>query len=190
MKRLLLAPFTMHRRVLEMIRRETRNAREGKPARIIAKMNALVEEGVIRALYAASAGGRADRPHRARRLLAAARRARRVGQHPRALDPRPLPRASPRVVLRERRRRRTCGCRPPTGWDATCSGASKSRFRCATRRCASAVIDEGLKAYLADNREAWALDADGRWSKVRPRRGAQAPLRAERAARHVCSATD
>ena len=54
LKRLLLAPFTMHRRVLELIRRETRNAREGKPARIIAKMNALVEEGVIRALYAAS----------------------------------------------------------------------------------------------------------------------------------------
>ena len=57
MKRLLLAPFTMHRRVLELIRRETRNARDGKPARIIAKMNALVEEGVIRALYAASAAG-------------------------------------------------------------------------------------------------------------------------------------
>ena len=57
LKRLLLAPFTMHRRVLDMIRRETRHAREGRPARIIAKMNALVEEGVIRALYAASAAG-------------------------------------------------------------------------------------------------------------------------------------
>ena len=57
MKRLMLAPFTMHRRVLELIKRETRNARDGKPARIIAKMNALVEEGVIRALYAASAAG-------------------------------------------------------------------------------------------------------------------------------------
>ena len=57
MRRLLLAPFTMHRRILEMIRREMRHAREGKPARIVAKMNALVEEGVIRALYAASAAG-------------------------------------------------------------------------------------------------------------------------------------
>ena len=57
MRRLLLAPFTMHRRVIEMIRRETRHAREGRPARIAAKMNALLEEGVIRALYAASQAG-------------------------------------------------------------------------------------------------------------------------------------
>ncbi|HET9046746.1 MAG TPA: polyphosphate kinase 1, partial [Casimicrobiaceae bacterium] len=57
LKRLLLAPFTMHRRIVELIRRETKNAKEGKPARIKAKMNALVEEGVIRALQAASQAG-------------------------------------------------------------------------------------------------------------------------------------
>jgi polyphosphate kinase len=50
-------PFTMHARLLDAIRREARHAREGKPARIVAKMNALLEEGVIRALYTASAGG-------------------------------------------------------------------------------------------------------------------------------------
>jgi polyphosphate kinase len=33
------------------------------------------------------------------------------------------------------------------------------------------VVEEGLKAYLADNREAWELDAEGRWSKVKARRG-------------------
>ena len=47
----------MHRRIVEMIRRETKHAQEGKPARIKAKMNALVEEGVIRALQAASQAG-------------------------------------------------------------------------------------------------------------------------------------
>jgi len=57
MKRLMLAPFTMHRRIVELIRRETRNAKEGKPARIKAKMNALTDEGVIRALQAASQAG-------------------------------------------------------------------------------------------------------------------------------------
>src|SRR6478752_5384065 len=39
MKRLMLAPFTMQRRVIEMIRREARHAKEGRPARIKAKMN-------------------------------------------------------------------------------------------------------------------------------------------------------
>jgi polyphosphate kinase len=35
------------------------------------------------------------------------------------------------------------------------------------------VVDEGLKAYLADNREAWQLDPNGCWSLVKPRRGAK-----------------
>jgi polyphosphate kinase len=34
-------------------------------------------------------------------------------------------------------------------------------------------VDEGLKAYLADNREAWQLDANGCWSPVKPRRGSK-----------------
>ena len=57
LKRLWLAPFTMHRHLLDAIRRETRHAKEGKPAKIIAKMNALVEEAVIKALYTASEAG-------------------------------------------------------------------------------------------------------------------------------------
>jgi polyphosphate kinase len=57
MRRLLLAPFTMHRRVLAMIRREEANAKAGRPARIIAKMNSLVEERIITALYRASQAG-------------------------------------------------------------------------------------------------------------------------------------
>jgi len=35
------------------------------------------------------------------------------------------------------------------------------------------VIDEGLRVYLTDNRDAWTLDADGAWSRARPRRGAR-----------------
>ena len=78
---------------------------EGKPARIIAKMNALLEPEIIEALYAASQAGREDRPDRARRVRAAAGRRGPVGEHPRALDRRPLPRALARVLLPERRRR-------------------------------------------------------------------------------------
>lgn len=55
--RLLLAPFTLHDGLIAAIARETRNARAGKRAHIIAKMNSLVERGLIEALYAASRAG-------------------------------------------------------------------------------------------------------------------------------------
>ena len=56
-RKLLIAPANMRARFLEMIAREAGFARAGKPARIIAKMNALVDEEIITALYAASQDG-------------------------------------------------------------------------------------------------------------------------------------
>jgi polyphosphate kinase len=53
----LVAPFTLHERMLELIRREAAHARQGLPARIIAKMNALVDGQIIAALYEASQAG-------------------------------------------------------------------------------------------------------------------------------------
>jgi polyphosphate kinase len=55
--RLVTAPRDMHRTVLEWISRETAHAREGLPARIRAKLNALVDTAVIEALYDASRAG-------------------------------------------------------------------------------------------------------------------------------------
>ncbi|MBM4778853.1 MAG: polyphosphate kinase 1 [Archangiaceae bacterium] len=56
-KRLAVAPNTLQTKVLEMIERETQKARKGEPARILGKMNALVDPVIIRALYAASQAG-------------------------------------------------------------------------------------------------------------------------------------
>lgn len=56
-RHLLVAPFNLHRRINELIAREARNAAAGKPARIIAKMNSLVDKGTIDSLYAASQAG-------------------------------------------------------------------------------------------------------------------------------------
>jgi polyphosphate kinase len=56
-RRLSVAPFSLHEKVLSLIGRETEKAREGLPSRIVAKMNSLVDERVIRALYRASAAG-------------------------------------------------------------------------------------------------------------------------------------
>lgn len=57
MKKLLVAPFNMHDRMMEMVERETAHAREGLPSGITAKMNSLVDEEIIEALYRASAAG-------------------------------------------------------------------------------------------------------------------------------------
>jgi len=54
---LLVAPLTMAESFLGLIRRETEHARAGRPAHIVAKMNALLEPSVIEALYAASQAG-------------------------------------------------------------------------------------------------------------------------------------
>src|SRR5688572_19577295 len=57
MKHLWQSPFTLHKRIVAAVRNEAAHAAEGKPARIIAKMNALLEPQIIEELYAASAAG-------------------------------------------------------------------------------------------------------------------------------------
>jgi polyphosphate kinase len=57
MRKLVLAPFEWHERLLQLIERETENAHRGLPARIIAKINSLAERRVIEALYRASQAG-------------------------------------------------------------------------------------------------------------------------------------
>lgn len=57
MRKILVAPFELHDRMLALIRREAANAQKGLPARIIAKMNALVDREIIEALYEASRAG-------------------------------------------------------------------------------------------------------------------------------------
>jgi polyphosphate kinase len=54
---LLVAPLTMAESFLGLIRREQEHAQAGRPAHIVAKMNALLEPSVIEALYVASQAG-------------------------------------------------------------------------------------------------------------------------------------
>ena len=56
-KKLLVAPFDLQKRLLEFIDREIHHAKQGLPARIIAKMNSLVDPPIIAALYRASRAG-------------------------------------------------------------------------------------------------------------------------------------
>ena len=175
--RLLLAPFTMHRRVIEMIRREARLAREGKPARIIAKMNALLEEGVINALIAASQAGVeidlivrgacALRPGvagftgnvRVRSILGRFLEHHRVWYFGNAGD--------------------------PEVWLSSADWMGRNLFKrievafpVRDPVLRQRVIDEALLLCLADNRDAWTLAADGGWKKAAPR-GRAAPRSAQ-----------
>jgi len=57
LRRLLQSPFNLHESLQALIERESANARAGKSARIIVKLNALVEPQIIETLYAASRSG-------------------------------------------------------------------------------------------------------------------------------------
>ena len=57
MSEFLAAPFELHAAMLRLIRREAEHARRGLPARIVAKMNSLVDSEAIGALYEASQAG-------------------------------------------------------------------------------------------------------------------------------------
>ena len=56
-RQLLVAPVSLRDRMIEMINREAENCRQGKTARIVAKMNSLVDREVIQTLYLASQAG-------------------------------------------------------------------------------------------------------------------------------------
>ena len=56
-KHLLVAPFHLHRGIIDLINAEISSAKAGRPAKIFAKVNSLVDPEVIQALYAASNAG-------------------------------------------------------------------------------------------------------------------------------------
>ncbi len=173
MKRLLLAPFTMHRRVLEMIRRETRIAKEGRPAQIVAKMNALVEEGVVRALYAASeAGVKID-------LIVRGACALRPGVP--GLSENIRVRSILGRFLEHHRVWYFANDGDPDVWLSSADWMGRNMFRRVEVAfpvrdpvLRKRVVDEGLRTYLADNVDAWELHSDGSWTRVSRRRGTRA----------------
>ena len=56
-RQLLVAPVSLRDRMVEMIKREAENCRQGKTGRIVAKMNSLVDSQIIQTLYEASQAG-------------------------------------------------------------------------------------------------------------------------------------
>ncbi len=173
LRRLLLSPFTMHRQVIAKIRREARNVRSGRPARIVAKMNALVEKGVIDALYEASqAGVRVDLVVRGACALRPGVRG--LSEHIRV-------RSIVGRFLEHHRVWMFANDGDPDVWLSSADWMGRNLFRrievafpVRDPDLKRRVVEEGLSCYLGDNVDAWELRPDGRWTRVRARRGARA----------------
>ncbi|TAM62672.1 MAG: polyphosphate kinase 1 [Rhodanobacter sp.] len=167
LKRLLHSPFTLYTSVLAKIERETVHARNGRPARIVAKLNALNEARVIEALYRASqAGVEIDLIVRGACTL-------RPG----------LPGVSERIRVRSIIGRFLEHSR--VYWFANngeselyCASADwmernlmrriEVAFPILDPALAERVFEETLANGLADNTQAWLLDSDGRYTRVEP----------------------
>jgi polyphosphate kinase len=156
------SPFTLHSQVLRAIQNETKLAKAGKNAQIIAKMNALLEPEIISALYEASrAGVKID-------LIVRGVCALRPG----------VPGLSDNISVRSIIGRflehtRIFYFRNDLAHDVYLSSADwmdRNFFRrievcfpLLDNKLKKRVIDEGLKTYLQDNCQAWEMDGDGGW---------------------------
>ena len=183
-KKLLLSPFSMHRRMMEFIDREATHARRGRRARIIVRVNALVDGEIIEALYRASqAGVKIDLVVRGICCL------------------RPqLPGLSENITVRSIVDRFLEHCRifyfenagRPEYWLGSADWMPRNFFRrieaafpIEAPRLRHRIKSELLAIPLADNVKAWFLDAEGHYRRAAdttPARRSQSEF-IERAAR-------
>jgi len=174
-----LAPFSLQKEIVRAIRHEASIAKDGKPARIIAKMNSLTDESVIRALYDASNDGvRID-------LIVRGACALRPG----------VPGLSENIKVRSIVGRflehtRIFYFRNNLKHDVYLASAdwmNRNLFRRVEvafpvhgPALKKRVIREGLQVYLKDNVNAWELGSDGRYRRRKPR-GSQKAFSAQQA---------
>ena len=167
LKRLLQSPFTLHAGVLKRIDRETTLANAGKPGRIIAKMNALNEPQVIRALYQASqAGVRIDLIVRGACTLRPGMSG--ISDNIRVRS----------IVGRFLEHSRVWWFGNDGEPDLFCSSADwlernllrrvEIGFPILDPELAARVKEESLDNYLLDNLNAWELQADGNYQRLLP----------------------
>lgn len=165
MQKILQSPFTLHESLLEKTRREMELARQGKPARIIAKLNALIEPQIIQTLYQASmAGVKID-------LIVRGICAMRPG----------IPGVSENISIRSVVGRflehsRVYYFHNDGNPDLYCASADwmeRNFFRrievaFPVARQQQEQIMRDLEVYLADNVQAWQLQPDGTYQRCRP----------------------
>jgi polyphosphate kinase len=162
------SPFTLHKRVTDAIRNEARIAAEGRPARIVAKMNSLLEPRIIEELYAASqAGVKVD-------LIVRGICALRPGIE--GLSENIRVRS---IVGRFLEHSRIFWFRNDGADDVWLSSADwmdrnffrriELAFPVLDERLKRRVIKEGVKPYLDDNCQSWVMNGEGAYHRQAPK---------------------
>jgi polyphosphate kinase len=167
---LLVAPKDMAKNVIALIDREARHARRGRPARIIAKCNAVVDPPIVRALYRASQAGVAiDLIVRGQCVLVPGLRGISSRIRVRSIVGRFLEhsriyyfenRGSPEVYLG------SADWMPRNLYERV-----EVLFPIKDQEIRARICNQILPAYLGDNLKARELHSNGHYSPVRPAKG-------------------
>jgi polyphosphate kinase len=167
LKKLLQSPFTLHKGILDYINKEIVNAKAGKEARVIAKMNALVEPEIIRALYKASmAGVKIDLIVRGICCLRPGIKGVSENIQVRSIIGRFLEHT--RVFYFHNEGDPHLYCSSADWMQRNLFHRVEACFPIEEKRPRDQIIKFGLMNYLSDNTQAWILQADGSYRHAKP----------------------
>ncbi len=167
LRKLLQAPFTLHKTLIKKIEREAGHAAAGKPAHIVAKMNALIEPQVIQALYRASqAGVKVDLIIRGICCLRPGLPGISENIQVRSLVGRFLEHT--RVFFFQNDTENELFCSSADWMDRNFFRRVEVAFPIEDRRLRQRIIKESLELYLSDNTQAWVLQSDGEYKHLKP----------------------
>lgn len=170
LKKLLQAPFNMFKQMLTYIQEETENAKAGKEARIIVKMNALVDAEIIRAMYQASqAGVKIDLIVRGICCLRPGIKGVSENIQVRSIVGRFLEHT--RVFYFYHGGEELLFCSSADWMPRNFYHRVEISFPIEEKRPRQQIIKFGLLNYLSDNVQAWVLNSDGTYRRLKP--GAQ-----------------
>ncbi|HEX7770410.1 MAG TPA: polyphosphate kinase 1, partial [Dokdonella sp.] len=165
LKCLLHSPFTLHAGLMAKIEREIGHAREGRPARIIAKMNALNEANVVRVLYRASqAGVQIDLVVRGACALRPGIAGVSDNIRVRSIVGRFLEHS--RVYWFQNDQAPEIYCSSADWMERNLLRRIETCFPIRDPQLAARVFDEALANYLSDNTQAWLLRPDGTYQRI------------------------
>ena len=179
LKKLLHAPFTLHAQLINSIEDEIANAKAGKKAHIIVKVNALTEIQLINKLYEASqAGVQIDLIIRSICCLRPGLPGLSENIRVRSIVGRFLEHT--RVYYFSNNGDARIYCSSADWMDRNLFNRVEACFPIENAALKKRIYQQGLVNYLKDNQQAWLLQSDGTWVRAQPAE-AEAAHNAQRA---------